>query len=168
MSHSEESVASGSNARRVVTGLGEDGKAKILYDDREGRVETFPSGSNFQTVWLTDRVPADVTRETNEDPTKGEKLYQGPVNDGSVGVFVNFPPGARAPMHSTKSIDYGIIVEGELELELDNGEKTVLKAGDVIVQRQTKHAWHNRHATQWTKVFFVCIASASSVDEKKN
>ncbi|KIJ47101.1 hypothetical protein M422DRAFT_164558 [Sphaerobolus stellatus SS14] len=71
-------------------------------------------------------------------------------------------------MLSTKSIDYGIIVEGELELELDNGEKTVLKAGDVVVQRQTKHAWHNRHANQWTKVFFVCIASASSIDKKKN
>ncbi|KIJ22660.1 hypothetical protein M422DRAFT_276875 [Sphaerobolus stellatus SS14] len=166
MSRSEVPVASGSTARRVVTGLGEDGKAKILYDDREGRVETFPSGSIFQNVWLTDSVPADVTRETNDDPTKGEKLFQGPVNGGSVGNFVNFPPGGRAPMHFTKSIDYGIIIEGEIELELENGEKTVLKAGDVFVQRQTKHAWHNRHPTQWTKVFSVCIASANSVDEK--
>ncbi|KIJ22661.1 hypothetical protein M422DRAFT_39977 [Sphaerobolus stellatus SS14] len=168
MTHSNVPVASGSTARRVVTGLGEDGKAKILYDDREGRVESFPSGSNFQTVWLTDSVPADVTTKTNEDPTKGEKLFQGPVNGGSTGMFVNFPPGASSPMHSTRSIDYGIVIEGEIELELDNGEKTVLKAGDVIVQRQTKHAWHNRHATQWTKIFCVCIASANSVVEKKD
>ncbi|KIJ31113.1 hypothetical protein M422DRAFT_267322 [Sphaerobolus stellatus SS14] len=109
MSRSEEPVASGSTARRVVTGLGEDGKAKILYDDREGRIETFPSGSIFQNVWLTDSVPADVTREANDDPTKGEKLFQGPVNDGSVANFVNFPPGGRTPMHSTKSINYGIL-----------------------------------------------------------
>ncbi|KIJ31112.1 hypothetical protein M422DRAFT_36350 [Sphaerobolus stellatus SS14] len=122
---------------------------------------------NYQRM-SADPFSADVTRKTNEDPTKGEKLFQGSVNDGSVRMFVNFPPGASSPMHSTKSIDYGIVIEGEIELELDNGEKTVLKAGDVIVQRQTKHAWHNRHATQWTKIFCVCIASANSVVEKKD
>ncbi|KIJ44434.1 hypothetical protein M422DRAFT_30334, partial [Sphaerobolus stellatus SS14] len=154
-------------ARRVVTGLGEDGKAKILYDDREGKVDLILSVS-FQTVWWTDNVPADVTRETNEDPTKGEKPFRGPVNDGSTGMFVNFHPGANAPMHATKSIDYAIIIEGEVELELENGERSVLKAGDVVVQRQTKHAWHNPHPTKWTKMFCVCIATANSGEEKKD
>ncbi|KIJ42503.1 hypothetical protein M422DRAFT_31289 [Sphaerobolus stellatus SS14] len=115
---------------------------------------------------LTDSVHADVTRKTNDHTTKGEKLFQGPVNCGSVANFINFPPGGRAPMHSTKSIDYDISIEGEIELELENGEKRVLRSGDVFIQRQTKHAWHNQHPIQWTKVFSICIASANSVDEK--
>ncbi|KIJ26935.1 hypothetical protein M422DRAFT_271900 [Sphaerobolus stellatus SS14] len=120
-----------------------------------------------QKVWWIDVVPADVSRERDEDPTKREKSFEGPADNGSVGIFVHFGPGSSGPMHFTKSLDYGIIIEGELELELDNGEKTVLKIGDVIVQRETKHAWHNPHPTQLAKIF-ICIVSANGVAEKKD
>jgi len=46
-----------------------------------------------------------------------------------VASIVSMPPGANAPMHSTKSIDYAVVLEGELELELDSGDRTVLKTG---------------------------------------
>ncbi|HEU0073763.1 MAG TPA: cupin domain-containing protein [Dehalococcoidia bacterium] len=52
-------------------------------------------------------------------------------------------PGARSPMHRTNSVDYGIVLEGELDMELDGGDRVHLKAGDVVVQRGTNHAWIN-------------------------
>ncbi|KAF8575562.1 hypothetical protein K439DRAFT_1317477, partial [Ramaria rubella] len=58
-------------------------------------------------------------------------------------------------MHITKSLDYAVVLDGEIELEVESGERTLLKTGDVIVQRQTLHAWHNTHPTKWAKVFFV-------------
>jgi mannose-6-phosphate isomerase-like protein (cupin superfamily) len=60
-------------------------------------------------------------------------------------------------MHTTRTIDYGIVLSGELDLELDEGE-VHLTAGDVIVQRGTRHAWHNR-GTVPCKVAFVLISS---------
>ena len=54
------------------------------------------------------------------------------------------PPGLRSPMHRTESIDYAICLEGECDLELDGGQVVRIHAGDVVIQRGTKHVWHNR------------------------
>jgi len=98
------------------------------------------------------------------------------------------PPGARAPMHLTNTIDYGVIMEGELEMELDSGEKTILRSGcvvhypstiadnyltsflffcdsDIIVQREARHSWHNFSTTQWVKFFSVMIATQNAVSK---
>ena len=53
-------------------------------------------------------------------------------------------PGARSPMHRTESLDYGICLEGECDMELDDGEVVTVRQGDVVVQRGTNHVWHNR------------------------
>ena len=66
---------------------------------------------------------------------------------GSVIRIVDMMPGGVSPMHRTNSIDYGIVLSGEVELELDDGAKTLLGPGDVIVQRGTIHLWRNRSAT---------------------
>ena len=58
-----------------------------------------------------------------------------------VGVLA---PGARSPMHRTESLDYGICLEGECDMELDGGEAVTVRAGDVVIQRGTNHVWHNR------------------------
>jgi len=147
-------------ARRIVTGHDESAKSVVLYDDTKGNREQFPNGSTVQTLWFTDNVPADCSAGTNADPT-GNKTFR-VCNEGSVCMVYSGAPGTSAPMHRTQSLDYGVVLEGEIELELDNGHKRLLKAGDVIVQRETTHAWHNRHPTKWVKVFWVIVAAQSS------
>jgi quercetin dioxygenase-like cupin family protein len=58
-------------------------------------------------------------------------------------------------MHRTVSLDYGIVIYGEVELVLDSGETRILKAGDVAVQRGTNHAWRNTSDTKWARMMYV-------------
>lgn len=58
-------------------------------------------------------------------------------------------------MHRTQSLDFGIVVEGTVEMLLDDGSTTLLKRGDVAVQRATMHAWRNPSETEWTRMVFV-------------
>lgn len=69
--------------------------------------------------------------------------------------FVDFAPGFESMMHRTRSLDYGIVIEGSIELILDSGEKQVLHRGDVCVQRGTNHAWRNPSETEWTRVVYI-------------
>lgn len=58
-------------------------------------------------------------------------------------------------MHRTQSLDYGVVIEGEVEMVLDNGVTTVMKRGDVAVQRGTNHGWRNCSKSEWARMFFV-------------
>ena len=58
-------------------------------------------------------------------------------------------------MHRTQSLDYGIVVEGVVEMLLDDGSSTLLQRGDIAVQRATMHAWRNPSETEWTRMVFV-------------
>lgn len=64
-------------------------------------------------------------------------------------------PGVTSPMHRTVSLDYGIVVYGEVELILDSGETRTLKAGDVAIQRGTNHAWRNTSNENWARMMYV-------------
>lgn len=67
-------------------------------------------------------------------------------------------------MHRTESIDYGVVLEGELELLLDSGEKRIMKRGDVCVQRATMHAWKNvTENAGWARMMFVLVTSEKVV-----
>jgi quercetin dioxygenase-like cupin family protein len=66
-------------------------------------------------------------------------------------------PGRASPMHRTNSIDYGIVLSGEIELELDDGVKTVVGAGGIVVQRGTIHRWRNPSPTVPCRIVFVLI-----------
>jgi quercetin dioxygenase-like cupin family protein len=58
-------------------------------------------------------------------------------------------------MHRTVSLDYGVVLIGEMELVLDSGETRVMKVGDVAVQRGTNHAWRNTSKTEWARMMYV-------------
>ena len=62
-------------------------------------------------------------------------------------------------MHRTQSLDYGVVLEGEMEMILDSGEKRIMGRGDLAVQRGTNHAWRNTSDTQWARMFFVLQAA---------
>lgn len=120
--------------RRLVTGHDADGKAVIVSDAVLD--EPSPRG---RLIWTTVTSPAD-----NNDETDGATRQVGPaVAGGTVFRVGQIEPGHRSPMHRTHSIDYGVVISGELGLELDGGESVKLHAGDVFVQRGTNHIWFN-------------------------
>jgi quercetin dioxygenase-like cupin family protein len=128
-----------SGVRRIVTGHRGDGLA-IIKSDSIVEPQPVPSGdAAFAKLWVTQTSPAD-----NTDERDGATLASGlSCMDGSVLRIVDFQPGKISPMHKTNSVDYGIVLFGDMEMRLDSGEATRLKPGDIVVQRGTKHAWAN-------------------------
>lgn len=84
------------------------------------------------------------------------------IPGGTVCRTVDFPPEYTSPMHRTQSCDFGVVIEGEIELILDSGETRRLKPGDVAVQRGTNHAWRNTSSQSWARMLYV-LQSAEKV-----
>ena len=118
--------------RRVVTGHNAEGHAIIDIDETK-------QDERFTLIWTTQGFPVD-----NTTPDDGGQRQVGiTLTGGTVFRVGEIAPGARSPMHRTNSVDYGIVLEGELDMEVDGGEVVHLKTGDVVVQRGTNHAWIN-------------------------
>ena len=143
--------------RRIVTGHTSDGTA-IFISDEILPVDIIPSGdAAFSLVWTTATVPAD-----NNDESDGRNRDAGlTLNQGSVIRIVDMLPGGISPMHRTNSIDYGIILSGHVELELDDGAVTTARGGDIIIQRGTMHLWRNPSASEVCRIAFILIEAKS-------
>ncbi len=139
--------------RRVVTGHDERGVSVFVSDGPVPVVRTSPSGTLFCEVWSTRETPAPIAA-AEPDPTLAAPPAVPPPNGTRIQVSV-LPPGAASPMHRTQTVDYGIVLDGEVVLVLDDGE-TTLRAGDVVVQRGTSHRWENRSG-QPARMAFILI-----------
>lgn len=137
--------------RRVVTTHNEQGKAVFQSDDRFD-TELIRSGdAKFALLWTAPELPVD-----NNDDTDGRARDAGlTLQGGSVIRVVDMLPGSESPMHRTNSLDYGIVLSGQLELELDGDKRTLLNAGDIVVQRGTMHLWRNPSLTEVCRIIFV-------------
>jgi quercetin dioxygenase-like cupin family protein len=137
--------------RRVVTGHTNIGTA-IFSSDESFETIVIPSGdAALATIWTTATVPADCNDETD-----GRTRDAGTtLNGGSVIRIVDMLPNASSPMHRTSSIDYGIVMSGSIELELENQEIKTLTQGDIIVQRGTIHRWKNPSESEVCRIVFV-------------
>ena len=100
-------------------------------------------------------LPVNLTDDTER---YGAMLRRPPglAFGSSVCRVVDISPGDVSPMHRTQTIDYGVVVEGKVELILD-GCTRVMERGDICVQRATMHAWRNVSDTQWARIVFVLI-----------
>ena len=78
---------------------------------------------------------------------------------GSNCSIVDLAPGLETSMHRTQSLDYAVILEGEITVGLEGGEARVLRRGDVVVQRATMHRWLNRSESNWARIFFVTLGA---------
>lgn len=137
--------------RRVVTGHTENGTA-IFTSDNHFETVVIPSGdAAMTTIWTTATVPADLNDEIDGRNRDAGTTLKG----GSVIRIVDMLPNASSPMHRTNSIDYGIIISGTIELELDNHVYKTLTAGDIIVQRGTIHKWRNPSNDDICRIVFV-------------
>ena len=137
--------------RRVVTGHTEAGEAVFISDNQYETI-LIPSGdAAMATIWTTITVPADLN-----DATDGRERDAGTtLKGGSVIRIVDMLPNASSPVHRTDSIDYGIIISGKIELELDNQVFKTLSQGDIIVQRGTIHKWRNPSSDEICRIVFV-------------
>jgi quercetin dioxygenase-like cupin family protein len=140
--------------RRVVTGHDKDGKAVVTIDEITTNGLSRRPGQLGTVIWTTAAVPAD-----NVDPADGAKAnVDTSLPAGTVFRVVKYDPGVAPRMHRTDSVDYGVVVSGEIDMELDNGTTVTLRAGDMLVQRGTVHNWINR-GTEPCVVAFCLIAA---------
>ena len=168
--------------RRVVTGHDDDGKAIVLMDGVAENVKIRSgTGIGSTLLWMTDETPSDMTG--NADAAERETAVPPPIN-GSIFRTVEFPPeknaegglsndevraqmgvergGSEKParhpgMHRTASIDYAVIMAGEIDMLMDDSE-VHLVAGDVVVQMGTNHAWANR-GDEPCQIAFILIGA---------
>ena len=139
--------------RRVVTGHDANGKAIVLIDDITPATSTRP-GTQASVVWTTQGFP--VNNDTSED-TSGNATGT-TLAGGTVFRIVEFGPGNTPRNHRTDSIDYAVVMSGEIDMEMD-GAMIHIKAGDVLVQRGTVHNWINSGTEP-------CIIAFSLIDAK--
>jgi quercetin dioxygenase-like cupin family protein len=141
--------------RRVVTGHDAKQTAKVLIDGVAANRRTSKSGGTSTLIWCTDRTPADIRVGENIEDMGARVLGTPPPPNGTRFTVNDIPPGRIGPLHRTETIDYVIVLAGELEMRMD--DSTIkLKAGDVLVQRGTNHAWINPGAEP-ARVAFVLI-----------
>ncbi|MEV7013018.1 cupin domain-containing protein [Streptosporangium sp. NPDC051022] len=139
--------------RRVVTGHDLDGNSVFLTDGPPPVSRTLPDGVVFHEIWATDAMPAPIAPD---EPEPGDRpLNVSPRRHGTVVRVVVTPPGGTSPMHRTRTVDYGVVLEGEAVLVLSDSERT-MRPGDVFVQRGTDHRWENRSDVP-LRILFVLL-----------
>ena len=142
------------HVRRVVNGHDAEGNA-VIKSDSVLDTKVFGTEAEMVVPWTTAEFPSN----NNDDYDGALREVRRVSPGGSVLQFVSMFPHTESKHHRTHSLDYAIVLEGELELELDNGEKTTVKAGDVAIQRGTIHTWRNA-SDKMSKVAFVLLDAA--------
>lgn len=129
--------------RRVITGHDEHAVAKVMTDGPATN-EKYPDVAMISTlIWATDTTPADIAAGSSFEDMGNRTLGSAPPVNGTRFAILDFPPGNTAVTHRTETLDYVIVLEGEIEMDLDDST-VALKAGDVLIQRGTNHTWMNR------------------------
>jgi mannose-6-phosphate isomerase-like protein (cupin superfamily) len=149
--------------RRVVTGHDAQGRAKFEVDEIAKNVISNRPGASSCVVWSTKGFPVD--NDGFSDPTAGE--FKTTVEGGTVFRIVRYEPGVSPRNHRTDSIDYAVVISGEIDMELDNGVVAHLKQGDVLVQRGTIHNWVNRGKEVCVIAFVLISAKPVSAGGKR-
>lgn len=141
--------------RRVVTGHDLDRVAKVIKDAPVSNERRPGPGMVTRLLWCTDGSPADIAvGEGVED--MGERVMGiAPPANGSRFTVIDFAPGNAPFMHRTETVDYVIVLAGEVDMDMDQSSVR-LKAGDIVVQRGTNHSWVNR-GKQPARAAFVLI-----------
>lgn len=172
--------------RRIVTADDANGRSRIAEDAPAKAVRTVSERPGYRSVnvWRTEAAPAPINAPDTVEQHQG---ILPPGNGGSILRIIDFPPeladpaerkrqiqatfggmfsdahhdkreGAHPGMHRTHTVDYAILLEGEIWAVMDEGE-TLMRAGDVLIQRGTNHAWANR-SNRTARIAFVLIDGA--------
>ncbi len=140
--------------RRVVTGHDANGRAIVKVDEVATDFTPIRPGASWKNLWSTEGFPVD----NDEDLDGAKRDLKTSQANGTVFRVVRYEPGVAPRVHRTDSIDYAVVISGEIDMELDDGKSVKLTAGDVLVQRGTIHNWVNR-GKEPCLVAFVLIAA---------
>jgi quercetin dioxygenase-like cupin family protein len=152
----------GLQVRRVITGHDGEGRAVVVKDEIAENIVRKRPGYESCVVWATESFPAD-----NDDPTDGaSRNVPTSVPNGTVFRVVRYEPGVAPRVHRTDSLDYAIIISGEIDMALEKGKEIHLKAGDVVVQRGTVHNWIHRGSEPCVIAFVLTSAKPLSAGGK--
>jgi len=146
-------VRNGVKVRRVITSHDDNGKAVVKIDEIVKNTKVGRPGAVVAPIWVTEGFP--VNNDSGEDTSKREVGTTLP--GGTVLRVVEFSPGVQARNHRTNSIDYAIVMSGEIDMEMD-GTLIHLKAGDILVQRGTIHNWINNGEAPCSIAFILIDA----------
>ena len=149
------------NVRRVVTGHDEQGHAKVLIDEMVKNVTSQRPGALYSVIWSSEGFP--VNNDGNADPS-GKKIGT-TIPNGTVFRIVSFGPGVAPRNHRTDSIDYAVVMSGEIDMDLD-GTVVHLNTGYVLVQRGTIHNWINTGTEPCVIAFTLVSAKSASAGGK--
>lgn len=148
------------NIRRVVTGH-DQGRAKVLIDETVKNVVSQRPGALYSVIWSSEGFP--INNDDELDPSS--KKIGTTIANGTVFRIVSFAPSVAPRNHRTDSIDYAVVMSGEIDMDLD-GTIVHLKAGDVLVQRGTIHNWINK-GSEPCVIAFVLISAKSATSGGK-
>ena len=168
--------------RRIVTGDDAKGRSRIIEDGPSPSIRTVAARPGYRAVnvWRTQETPAKISAPDSTAQHQGIS----PPKHGNILRIIDFPPepadpvklkemldstfggiykdaahdkrpGVHPGMHRTETVDYAIVLEGEIYAVMDEGE-TLMRAGDVLIQRGTNHAWANR-SDRTARIAFVLI-----------
>lgn len=127
--------------RRVVTGHDAENNT-VIWIDGDASNHKFPSDKISSTLmWSTDASPTQICGNADEG---ARILGSAPPQNGSRFTMMEFLPGNEGHLHRTDTIDYVICLSGQIDMFLDDAQFITLRAGDVLIQRGTWHAWANR------------------------
>ena len=143
--------------RRVVTTHDAEGKSVVMVDAPADNPTSRRAGHQSQLIWMTDATPSDLSHQ--EDMGRRE-AGRPPPPGGTIFRVLELQPGVSAEMHRTDTVDYVIVLEGVIDMEMDDGLEVRLEAGDVLVQRGTFHSWTNRGTVP-------CRLAAVLIDAKR-
>jgi len=153
------------STRRVVTGHDGTGKSIVLSDGAPPQNHSMRGasiGADFFEMWNDSRLVPTITSTEGREPSQRELTIM-PAAGHLFRIIDIYPPhlgGKRTVMHRTKSVDYAVVIEGEVVLVLEDSE-VLLKKSDVVVQRGTNHAWENRSDRITRMAFFHVNAEFS-------
>jgi quercetin dioxygenase-like cupin family protein len=139
--------------RRVVTGHDKTGRAIVLHDEIAKEITASRPGANACVVWTSEGFPVNNDGSSDDATRKTGTTLE----NGTVFRVVQFNPGVSPRNHRTDSIDYAVVMSGEIDMDID-GAAVHLKAGDVLVQRGTIHNWINR-GSEPCVIAFTLIAA---------
>ena len=142
------------HVRRVITGHDATGRAIVKIDEVAQNVFSGRPGALACNVWTTEGFPANNDGQADE----GQRQVGTTVKNGTIFRVIEFSPGVAARNHRTDSIDYIVVISGEIDMELDDSV-VHLVAGDVMVQRGTIHNWVNRGTAP-------CVLAVVLIDAK--
>lgn len=113
--------------------------------------------ATFALGYTTKSFPVQLSDEADISSYEGFLVNKPGITipGGTVLRIVDMAPGVTSPMHRTVSLDYGVVLEGEVELILDSGEKRNMRRGDTSIQRATNHAWRNMSESTWARMLYV-------------